>query len=44
MKNSSLMQIKRLDHEPPIATNEWGWRYHHIGIPTQGYHSDEKPG
>lgn len=35
MKNSSLMQIKRQDHEPPIATNEWGWHYHHIGIPTQ---------
>ena len=26
----------RQDHEPPMATNQWGWRYHHIGIPTQG--------
>ena len=25
---------KRQDHEPPLATGEWGWRYHHIGIPT----------
>ena len=28
------MDIKRQDHEPPLATGEWGWRYHHIGIPT----------
>jgi len=26
--------IKRHDHEPPLATEKWGWRYHHIGIPT----------
>ncbi|MEZ5000883.1 MAG: hypothetical protein R2727_09730 [Bacteroidales bacterium] len=24
----------RLDHEFPEATDEWGWKYHHIGIPT----------
>lgn len=24
----------RKDHEPPIAIEKWGWRYHHIGIPT----------
>lgn len=29
------MKIKRQDHEPPLATSIWGWRYHHIGIPTQ---------
>lgn len=28
------MEIKRQDHEPPLATGEWGWRYHHMGIPT----------
>ncbi|MGA1976602.1 MAG: hypothetical protein ABSG89_01965 [Bacteroidales bacterium] len=28
------MDKKRLDHEPPRAISEWGWRYHHIGIPT----------
>jgi len=28
------MRKKRLDNQPPFATNEWGWRYHHIGIPT----------
>ena len=24
----------REDHEPPAAISEQGWRYHHIGIPT----------
>ena len=24
----------RQEHEPPAATAEWGWRYHHLGIPT----------
>jgi hypothetical protein len=24
----------RREHEPPRATAEWGWRYHHLGIPT----------
>lgn len=24
----------RSDHEPPKATAEWGWKYHHTGIPT----------
>jgi hypothetical protein len=24
----------RKEHEPPRATSEWGWRYHHLGIPT----------
>ena len=28
------MDIKRQENEPPLATTEWGWRYHHIGIPT----------
>ena len=25
----------RKDHEPPLATDKWGWRYHHMGIPTK---------
>ena len=25
----------RNEHEPPVAIAEWGWRYHHIGIPTK---------
>jgi hypothetical protein len=28
------MRKKRKDNEPPIAISEWGWHYHHIGIPT----------
>lgn len=25
----------RQDHEAPLATEQWGWRYHHMGIPTK---------
>lgn len=25
----------RREHEPPLAVAEWGWRYHHMGIPTK---------
>jgi hypothetical protein len=25
----------RLEHELPVSTEEWGWKYHHLGIPTQ---------
>ncbi len=32
--------MKRQDHEPPQATLQWGWRYHHTGIPT----SEARPG
>ena len=28
------MEIRRQEHELPMATGTWGWRYHHIGIPT----------
>lgn len=28
------MDIKRKDSEPTKAIKEWGWRYHHLGIPT----------
>jgi hypothetical protein len=24
----------RREHEPPAVVAEWGWRYHHMGIPT----------
>lgn len=27
------MTQKRLKHEPPAAIAEFGWHYHHIGIP-----------
>jgi hypothetical protein len=35
------MRHKRQDHEPPPAVSEWGWRYHHLGIPTTVPRPDE---
>jgi len=35
------MNKLRQDSDPPLATGEWGWRYHHIGIPTEGPIKDE---
>ncbi|MGD2147480.1 MAG: hypothetical protein PVH41_12360 [Anaerolineae bacterium] len=32
--------LKRQDFEPPAAVAEWGWRYHHLGLPTES----ERPG
>jgi len=31
-----MRNIKKIrkDHEPPLAIEKWGWRYHHMGIPT----------
>ena len=31
----------RLDHEPPAVTKQ-GWRFHHIGIPTETPQPNEK--
>lgn len=31
---SDFLRSPRQDHEPPAATTERGWRYHHLGIPT----------
>lgn len=28
------LNVKRHDHEPPAAIAERGWRYHHLGVPT----------
>jgi len=33
--------MKRKDHEPPLAVEEWGWRYHHLGIPTNQHFKNE---
>jgi hypothetical protein len=32
---------RRLDHEPPAAISQRGWRYHHLGIPTTVPRPDE---
>lgn len=28
------MKKLRQEHELPEATENWGWKYHHVGIPT----------
>ncbi|MCF8360185.1 MAG: hypothetical protein K9H26_15635 [Prolixibacteraceae bacterium] len=35
-----MRQYFRHDHEPPLSIEKWGWKYHHLGIPT----NEEKPG
>jgi len=32
----------RLDHELPECIASWGWKYHHIGIPTKEQKENEK--
>ena len=36
------MQKERRDHELPEAISEWGWKYHHVGIPTDQKMPNEK--
>jgi hypothetical protein len=36
------MEKQRQDHEPPLAIAEWGWRYHHLGIPVNRPIKNEK--
>jgi hypothetical protein len=28
------MEQKRNDNDLPTCTAEWGWKYHHLGVPT----------
>jgi hypothetical protein len=30
-----MKQSIRLENERPEATEKWGWKYHHLGIPTK---------
>jgi len=32
----------RLEHELPESTNKWGWKYHHLGIPTENKMPNER--
>lgn len=41
MKRDRLPR-KRRDHEPPPAIAQRGWRYHHLGIPTDTPHPGEQ--
>jgi len=35
-------QQTRNDNEPPLCAKEWGWKYHHLGIPTDQKMPGEK--
>jgi len=35
------MRPERQAHELPLAAAKWGWRYHHLGIPTTVPHPGE---
>ena len=28
-------KLNRQEAEAPLATKNWGWKYHHLGIPTK---------
>ena len=32
----------RLEHELPKAIKKWGWKYHHLGIPTRQKMTNER--
>ena len=36
------MRKKRQDHELPESIEKWGWKYHHLGIPTNIKMPNEK--
>jgi hypothetical protein len=36
------MMKYRSDHELPEAIEEWGWKYHHLGIPTKKKMQNER--
>jgi hypothetical protein len=36
------MQRTRQDHDLPESVEKWGWRYHHLGIPTTTKMPDER--
>jgi len=41
--NKTKMENKiRLDHELALAVVEWGWKYHHMGIPTDKVMPNER--
>ena len=36
------MKESRLEQELPLATEEWGWKYHHLGVPTDKVMPNER--
>jgi hypothetical protein len=39
--SSILGSFHRRDHEPPPVVSKLGWRYHHVGIPTDSPRPNE---
>jgi hypothetical protein len=35
------MKYLRLDNEQPESIEKWGWKYHHLGVPTDKVMPDE---
>jgi hypothetical protein len=35
------MKNERYEHEQPESIEKWGWKYHHLGIPTEQIMPDE---
>jgi len=42
MDKSQIASIIRQDHELPPCIEDWGWKYHHLGIPTDKKMPNEK--
>ena len=42
MIKKDLNESKRQEHEPPLCIEDWGWKYHHLGVPTKEKFPDEK--
>ena len=40
--NTQKLPLDRQDADPPTAIAEWGWKYHHLGVPTDIPHEGEK--
>ena len=36
------MKNHRLEQELPESTDKWGWKYHHLGVPTDKIMPNEK--
>jgi len=39
---NARQRVHRNDNEPPPAAARFGWRYHHLGIPTAESHPGER--
>lgn len=37
-----IKKYLRQDKDLPLATSDWGWRFHHLGIPTEEQFEEEK--